>query len=72
MVTKGCSIASYAARLTVTPIARITVQPISQAVCEGGTANFTITATGANLTYQWQTFELPGLISTVLPAQPIA
>ena len=32
----------------------ITGSPAPQNVCSGGTASFTVTATGNNLTYQWQ------------------
>jgi gliding motility-associated-like protein len=32
----------------------IAIQPIDQTVCEGATVNFSVTATGAGLTYQWR------------------
>lgn len=36
----------------------INTQPSSTSVCEGGTASFTLTASGTtNLTYQWQKFD---------------
>ncbi|HNT88228.1 MAG TPA: immunoglobulin domain-containing protein, partial [Candidatus Hydrogenedentes bacterium] len=37
-----------------TPPVVITQQPGSLAVCPGGTATFSVTATGSSLTYQWQ------------------
>jgi hypothetical protein len=39
--------------LTPTPIV-ITTQPSSQTVCEGTGANFSVTATGTGITYQWE------------------
>lgn len=43
-----------------TPV--ITVPPVSQSVNEGGTATFSVTATGVGLTYQWQKnqVDIPG------------
>jgi hypothetical protein len=38
---------------------KITTQPQSVTVAEGGTAKFTVVATGTSLTYQWQ-YQLPG------------
>ncbi|MCB0471791.1 MAG: DUF11 domain-containing protein, partial [Flavobacteriaceae bacterium] len=32
----------------------ITTQPTNQTVCLGGTVSFSVTASGSNLTYQWQ------------------
>ncbi len=32
----------------------ITTQPVSQTVCAGGSASFSVTATGTGLTYQWK------------------
>ena len=32
----------------------ITGQPVAQTICEGNNASFSITVTGADLTYQWQ------------------
>jgi hypothetical protein len=42
-------------KVTVNPATNITGQPSSTSACIGGSASFTVTATGAaNLTYQWQ------------------
>ncbi|MGV3632399.1 MAG: immunoglobulin domain-containing protein [Bacteroidota bacterium] len=40
--------------LTIDPSPIITVQPLSQTVCDGSAASFTVTATGTGLTYQWR------------------
>lgn len=56
IVSGTCSPAatSNIAALTVTEAVAITSQPItSQALCTGNTASFSVTATGAGLTYQW-------------------
>ena len=47
---------SSAAKLTVNPISKpvITAQPKAASVVAGNTATFSVTATGAELTYQWQ------------------
>ena len=51
----GGSVITNVVRLTVTPdIPVITKQPVDQNVAPGGRATFTVTATGNNLTYQWQ------------------
>jgi hypothetical protein len=47
-------VTSNAALLTVNTAPVISIQPASQAVCAGNDATFTVTATGAALTYQWQ------------------
>ena len=39
--------------LTVSP-ASITTHPSNQTVAQGGTAEFSVTASGDKLTYQWQ------------------
>ncbi|AWI24595.1 Ig-like domain-containing protein [Flavobacterium pallidum] len=44
---------STAATLTVIQAVAITAQPANQAICASATANFSVTATGAGLTYQW-------------------
>lgn len=50
------NVSSTAAKLTVnTPAAIATAgQPRDSAACEMNSASFTVTATGTNLTYQWQ------------------
>ena len=53
--TCGSPLTSSTATLTVGNSAAITGQPASQTVCVGATpVNFTVTATGSSLTYQWQ------------------
>jgi gliding motility-associated-like protein len=56
-ITGGCDpgITSDAVLLTVNTIPVIGVQPTDKAICEGSDANFTVTATGTDLAYQWQT-----------------
>ncbi len=55
VVSSTCgTLNSAEAALTVTPKLRITAQPSSVTVCEDETATFSVTATGANVTYQWQ------------------
>src|SRR5215204_2922631 len=49
------SVTSANATLTVNDLPAITGQPVtSQSVCEGSTANFSVTATGTGLSYQWK------------------
>ncbi|MCF8331583.1 MAG: hypothetical protein K9H84_03945 [Bacteroidales bacterium] len=45
---------SFEVNLSVNTAPSITSQPSDQTVCDGGDASYSITATGANLTYQWQ------------------
>lgn len=45
---------STAAVLTVQTAPAITSQPVSASICVDGAANFTVAASGTNLTYQWQ------------------
>jgi RHS repeat-associated protein len=47
-------ILSQEASLTVNPTVQITTQPVSAAVFPGGSAEFSVAATGSNLTYQWE------------------
>ncbi len=56
IVTNGCpsTATSTAATLAVTNAAAISQSPVSVAVCTGNTASFAVTASGTNLTYQWQ------------------
>jgi hypothetical protein len=55
VVTSSCgALTSQAATLTVNPATAITTQPANQTVCAGASATFTVTATGASLTYQWR------------------
>ncbi|HNG34733.1 MAG TPA: putative Ig domain-containing protein, partial [Blastocatellia bacterium] len=55
VVTGACGTAtSPVGSLSVNPATAITAQPANQAACLGGPAIFSVTATGANLTYQWR------------------
>jgi hypothetical protein len=55
LVSNGCSSStSTAAVLTVTAAPGITTQPVNRTLCEGGTISLSVTATGANLSYQWR------------------
>lgn len=55
IVTGTCgSVTSNAVALTITPATAITTQPVNQSACTGSAVNFTVTATGAGLTYQWR------------------
>lgn len=40
--------------LTVNTAPLIIVEPVNQTTCTGSSANFTVTATGSGLTYQWR------------------
>jgi hypothetical protein len=48
------NLVSNAAGLQILPQTTIDAQPVAQTVNEGSTASFTVSATGSNLTYQWQ------------------
>lgn len=50
----GNSATSNAARLTLIANPALTSQPVAQSVVEGDQASFAVSATGTNLTYQWQ------------------
>lgn len=71
LVTSLCgtsTIASNAALVTIKPRVVISSQPAAQPVCLGGTATFTVAATGGTLTYQWQkgTVNIAGATSATL------
>lgn len=51
---------SNGAKLTILEEPMITSQPMATVVCSGGNTSFTVAATGANLTYQWQAFSNGG------------
>ncbi|MBS1773592.1 MAG: immunoglobulin domain-containing protein [Bacteroidetes bacterium] len=56
VLTTSCgALNSNSAKLTVDQGPVIVQQPINDTTCEGTTAFFSVTATGLNLTYQWQT-----------------
>jgi len=54
--TGGCAggINSNAVTLTINAATAIATQPVSASVCTGGNADLCVTATGNNLSYQWQ------------------
>lgn len=55
VATATCGAAtSSAASLTVNTATAITTQPANQASCIGGSVTFTVSATGTDLSYQWQ------------------
>jgi len=55
VITGTCgTITSNTATLTVNTAPAITGQPVSLTQCTGTNATFTVTATGAGLTYQWR------------------
>jgi hypothetical protein len=48
------SATSNAATLTINAAPAVTIDPSNSIVCDGGNTSFTVTATGAGLSYQWQ------------------
>ncbi len=55
VITGDCgSVTSNTASLSVNDNTAITQQPSDADVCEGDNATFTVSATGTNLSYQWQ------------------
>lgn len=71
VVTGTCaplSVTSSAGTLIVGNPSSITDQPDNITVCEGLTANFSATATGSSLTYQWQVSTDGGTTWTDVPA----
>ncbi|MEX1202723.1 MAG: M36 family metallopeptidase [Ferruginibacter sp.] len=56
VVSNACpsSVTSTPATLSVTNAATVTSNPTNVAVCLNGNANFSVAATGSNLSYQWQ------------------
>ena len=53
------SVKSNDATLTVNPVPTITADPADQTVNIGATATFTVTGSGASLTYQWRRDDIP-------------
>ncbi len=69
VITGTCgSLTSNAATLTVNRAPAITVQPAPVSACEGTTADFSVTATGAGLSYQWRKngINIAGAVSPTL------
>lgn len=56
VVITGCngSIISNNVTLTVNSPAAVTTEPSNTSACAGNSASFSVTASGSNLTYQWQ------------------
>jgi len=55
VITGACgTVTSSPIVVTINPPTAITAQPDSTTGFEGGSANFSVTATGAGLTYQWR------------------
>ncbi|MFM7709301.1 MAG: reprolysin-like metallopeptidase [Ferruginibacter sp.] len=54
IATQCASVTSNAATLSVTVAASFSAQPNNVTVCSGSNVNFSATAAGTNLTYQWQ------------------
>ncbi|MFM8179296.1 MAG: immunoglobulin domain-containing protein, partial [Candidatus Kapaibacterium sp.] len=50
----GSRVTTSVARLTVNTPASITVQPVSQSVCDGSALNLSVTGAGGSLQYQWK------------------
>ena len=48
------SVTSNCALLTVVVPVSVTIQPASQAICEGSNTSFTVAGSGAGVFYQWQ------------------
>ncbi|MCX7936959.1 MAG: immunoglobulin domain-containing protein [Chlorobi bacterium] len=61
----GQPVTSNGATLTISPQTAINAHPQSTTVCQGATVTFTVSATGANLRYQWRkgTQEISGATS---------
>jgi subtilisin-like proprotein convertase family protein len=51
--TSGCT-GTAAITINVNQRPAVTAQPANASICEGSTATFGVTATGTNITYQWQ------------------
>ncbi len=55
VITGSCGpVTSNAAVLTVNATTSISTHPLSQTVCPGANVSFSVTASGASLTYQWR------------------
>jgi gliding motility-associated-like protein len=50
----GADVTTNTVTVTVNSLPAVTAQPSPITICEGANASFAITATGTNLTYQWE------------------
>lgn len=75
VVTNGCGQAtSAAATVTVQTGPTLTLQPVSQSVCEGTAVAMSVSATGqAPITYQWRkdSIDIPGATNSTLNIDPV-
>ena len=76
VVSGTCSPSSTSSNvsLTVNTVPEITTVPVNQSACAGGSASFTVVATGTALTYQWRigTVNISGATSATLTINPVA
>ena len=67
VVVTGCSatVTSADATLTVNTPPEIVTQPKDSTICMNAGATFNVTATGTNITYQWQVNRGAGFVNVV-------
>jgi PKD repeat protein len=67
VVVSGCSsaVTSADATLTVNTVPEIVIQPKDSTTCLNAGAAFSVTATGTNVTYQWQVNKGAGFINVI-------
>ena len=72
--TCGMPLSSTAAILTVNSNPVIVTDPTDIAMCENGTATFSVSATGSSLTYQWRKggIDIAGATSTSYSINPVS
>ncbi len=65
---------SSAATLTVLPAPSVTANPVGTMACPGATASFSVSASGAGLSYQWRKdgVSLTGAVTSSLTLMPVA
>jgi Metallo-peptidase family M12B Reprolysin-like/Secretion system C-terminal sorting domain len=66
------NLVSSAATLTVNTLVEITGQPVNRSICAGANTNFTVTATGSTITYQWQQSVNGGAFVNIANAAPFS